>query len=516
MIDYKSLPGEPGCYIYRDKSGEIIYIGKAINLKKRVSSYFTKKDHDPKTHLLVENIASVEFIITDSEKEALLLERNLVAKHQPKYNIDLKDSKRYAFIELTREPYPRVILARKRDNTGEFFGPFVSGLDRDLIIETINKHFQLRTCRKLPKQECIRYHMGLCPAPCIGKTTPEEYSGNIDRAKMILKGRTKELSAELASGMKKASDSLDFERAKMMRDQVFALERLEEGQNVERAKKYDEDVIAYHARENEAYVLIFNIYKGTLINKKDFVLPYQEGFFEEFLSRFYDENPIPKEIIIREKASQAMQEYLSERKKGRVIITNPQKGEKHDLLELAYKNLEISFFGKTARLEALRDRLKLQDLPVVMECFDISHLGGTATVGSMVQFRNGIPYKSGYRRFKITTVDGIDDFRSIAEVVRRRYARLVYEKAELPNLIIIDGGKGQLGMAVEELKKFNLRIPIISLAKREEEIYVPGMGIPIKLDRKDKALQLVQEIRDEAHRFAITYNRLLRSKKIKE
>jgi excinuclease ABC subunit C len=516
MIDWKSLPDQPGCYIYKDKNGAIIYIGKAINLRKRVASYFTKNDLDPKTSALVSNIVSFDFIVTDSEKEALLLERNLVRKHQPKYNVDLKDSKRFAYIEVTVEEFPRIMLSRKREGNGDFFGPFTSGLSRDLIIETINKHFQLRTCRKLPKRPCLRFHMKLCPAPCTKNISFEDYARNVEKARLILKGKTLELAAKLQQEMMSASDALNYEVAKDIRDQLFALERLEESQNVERSKKYDEDVIAFTSKDNEAYVLIFNIYKGTLTNKKEFVLDLQEGFFEEFLSRYYEDNPIPKEIILTEQVSQAMSEYLSSRRGHKVTITVPEKGEKKELLELAMKNLEISFFGKLARIEALRQRLRLQDSPAIIECFDISHLSGTSTVGSMVQFRNGIPYKGGYRRFKIQTVEGIDDFKAIAEVVRRRYARLILEKSELPDLIIIDGGKGQLSSALEELKKFNLRIPIISIAKKEEEIYVPGLSNPIRLDRKDKALQLVQEIRDEAHRFAISYNKLLRSQKLRE
>jgi excinuclease ABC subunit C len=516
MLDLTVIPENPGCYLYKDKTAKVIYIGKAKSLKKRVSSYFAKTHADLKTQALVENIADIDFIVTNSEKEALILESNLVKKFQPKYNIQLKDGKRYAYIELTHESFPRVMLCRKKEDNGEYFGPFTSGLDRNILIETINKHFQLRTCKRLPKRECIRYHMGLCPAPCINKISEEDYDKNVSRAKMILKGKTHDLAAELETEMRQAAEATEFERAKTLRDQLFALQRLDERQNMERSKKSDEDIIVYAVKDNQAYILIFNIYKGTLHNKVEFVLEYQEGFFEEFISRYYEENEIPQEIILEKPVSEAMQPFLSEKRGSKVSILVPQKGEKKELLDLAVKNLEIVFFGKLAKLERLRERLKLQDTPRTIECFDISHLGGTSTVGSMVQFRNGVPYKSGYRRFKITTVEGIDDFKSIAEIVRRRYARLVYEKQEMPNLIIIDGGKGQLSSAVEELKKFNLRIPIISLAKRDEEVFVPGFSHPIRLDRKDSALQLLQEIRDEAHRFAITYNRLLRSKKIKE
>lgn len=506
----------PGSYQFRDVNNRIIYVGKAKDLKKRVSSYFSKKDQDAKTKALVANIVSVDFIVTNSEKEALLLESTLVKKHLPKYNIDLKDSKRFAFIEITKEPYPRVILSRDKSSGGELFGPFTSGLERNLIIETINRHFQLRTCKRLPKRPCIRFHIGLCPAPCMGGISEAAYDVSLAKARLILRGETKELVDNLRAEMKQSSDAQDFERALILRDQIEALNTLEESQSMERKKRFDEDVIVFMVRDDQVFLLVFNIFRGTLNNKQEFVLDYSEDFLEEFITRFYEDNSIPKEIILRVALSRPLLDVLSEKCGSKVSAICPKQGEKRTLLELAEKNLEISFFGKSAKLERLRERLKLNATPNVIECFDISHLSGTSTVGSMAQFRGGIPYKSGYRRFRITTVESIDDFRSIAEVVRRRYARLTFEKAQMPDLIVIDGGKGQLGAALAELKKFNLRIPIISLAKRNEEIFAPGRPHPIILEKKDPALQLLQEIRDEAHRFAITYNRLLRSKKLKD
>jgi len=517
MIDLKSIPDQPGCYIYTDKNKEIIYIGKAKNLKKRVSSYFQKGHLDPKTAMLVSKIDSVDYIITKNEVDALILENNLVKKHQPKYNIDLKDGKRYAYVELTKEEFPMVLLARDRKDDATYFGPMTSGQERDMIIETINKHFGLRTCRKLPKRECIRYHIHLCKAPCTGKISKEEYRKLVEDAKFILKGETSDLMRMLKRRMDAASEKQEYEKALELRDQVSALGRLKEHQAIELNKRYDQDIICSVVKDDKVYVLLFNVYQGMLINKKDFIFDMsemQEDFFEEFLLRYYSENDIPEEIISDKPIDASLLEFFSGMKKKKVRGIVPEKGDKKELLDLALKNIEVSFFGNLAKLDDLKTKLKLQDTPAVIECFDISHLSGTAMVGSMVSFRNGIAYKSGYRRFKIKTLDKIDDFAAIAEVVRRRYTRIMNEKQDNPNLIIIDGGLGQLHAAMDELNKLNLKIPIISIAKRLEEIYVPGLRFPLRLDKKDKALQLIQAIRDEAHRFAITYNKLLRKKKL--
>jgi excinuclease ABC subunit C len=516
MQDISNVPDQPGCYLFRSKEGEIIYVGKAKILKKRVSSYFQKKNHDPKTALLVSKIHSVDFIATATEADALLLENNLVKKHQPKYNIDLKDGKRFAYVEVTGEDFPRVVYARDRTGDGTYFGPMTSAAERDMIIEAINKHFMLRTCKKFPKRPCVRYHIGLCKAPCAGKISKDDYSRLVEDAKLILKGDIVALQKKLEADMKQQSAKEAFEDALESRDKIFALECLKESQSVERSKKYDEDVIAFASREGKAYVLVFNVYKGTLVNKRDFVFDDTADFRDEFMLQYYSENPIPSEIITRENLDESMTEYFS-KQAGRVVRSIvPERGEKKDLLELAENNIEIAFFGNLVVLDALKDRLQLMSIPSVVECFDISHLSGTAMVGSMVQFKEGVPNKSCYRRFKIKAVEGIDDFAAIAEVVRRRYSRLLMEKKELPDLVIIDGGLGQLNAALAELKKLSVKIPIISIAKRLEEIYVPGLSIPLRLDRKDKALQLIRQIRDEAHRFAIAYNRLLRTKKIRE
>ncbi len=509
---FPDIPSQPGCYIFRDSKGRIIYIGKAKVLKKRVSSYFQKNPHDPKTEALLEHISSVDFIVTDNETEALLLENNLIKKHKPRYNIDLKDSKRYAFIQLTDEPYPRLVIARKRGRKGRFYGPFVSATERNHVTDLLIRSFKIRTCRKMPKRPCIRYHLGLCRAPCVGRITEQEYNDQIEKIKKVLGGKRGKLISGLKEEMKAASASQRYEKAAQLRDEIVALESLSEQQKVERGKRFDEDIINYMEKDGTIYLNLFNIYKGTLLNRQEFTFDYREDFLDEFIKRFYAENRIPNEIIIPRKIDSGIAGYLSRLKKGKVRIIIPKKGERKKLLSLVKKNIEISLFGDTSKLEELKKVLKLTQLPRVIECFDISHLGGTSAVGSMVQFRSARPDKSNYRRFRLRMPEKIDDFAAIAEVVRRRYSRLKDEKSEMPDLIIIDGGKGQLSAASNELRKLGLVIPAISIAKRLEEIFFPGSRFPLRLSKKEKALRLIQEIRDEAHRFAIAYNRLLRKK----
>ena len=517
MIKLSNIPNNPGCYIFKDKSNKIIYIGKAKNLCKRVKSYFQKTELDPKTQALVQNIKSVDFFVTDNEVEALLLENNLIKKNRPKYNIDLRDSKSYAFIKITDEEYPRLLIARrKRMGKGKFYGPFIHANTRDYIIWTLKKTFQIRTCKRIPKKACLRYHINLCTAPCIGKISKIEYNDKIKMVELILKGGTKELLESLNEKMKNASEKMNFERALELRNQRDAIEWLSEKQKMERQKIYNEDIINYIIEKDKVYLILFNVYKGILENKQDFEFEYSENFLEEFIVQYYSENNVPRELIISKELDSSLIDFLKTKRNGSVKITIPKKGEKKHLMDLVNKNIELSFFGDIEKLEDLKTKIKLHELPNVIECFDISHLSGTSTVASMVQFRNAKPDKSNYRRFKIMTVDGIDDTSAIAEVVRRRYTRLIRDFVEMPKLIIIDGGRGQLNSAINEINKLNLKIPIISIAKKLEDIYVPGLMFPMKLNKKSKALKLIQEIRDEAHRFAISYNRLLRQKNWKE
>jgi len=514
MIDPDPLPHLPGCYLFIDASGEVIYVGKARDLKKRVSSYFQKKDLDPKTSALVSAACDLDFIVTDSEVEALLLENALIKKHWPKYNVRLKDSSRYASIHLTDEEFPRIHLARKRVGRGSFFGPFVSARERDYVFSVVRKTFGLRTCRKLPKRACLRYHMGACSGPCIGKISPEDYRARVARAEAVLKGRTGELIGSLEEEMARLSAEQEFERAMELRDEIRALEGLQDRQTIERNKRFDEDVLSWIVDGDSVYLMLFKVYKGTLEGKEEFVFPGGESFLEEFLVQYYSENEPPEELILGEELDDSLADFLSHLKGKRVRVTVPKQGEKRKLLDLARKNVEIRFFGDHKKLVALQEALSLPGTPNVIEVFDVSHLAGSFTVGSMVQFRGGRPDKKGYRRFKLRTVEGIDDFASIGEIVKRRYSRQKEEAGEMPDLIVIDGGKGQLWAAFRELRRLGLTIPVISIAKREEEIYVPGRIRPLPIRRDDRASLFVQEMRDEAHRFAIKYNRLLRKKSI--
>jgi excinuclease ABC subunit C len=355
--------------------------------------------------------------------------------------------------------------------------------------------------------------------------TRNEYYERIDSIKSILSGKTKTVIEKLSMDMEKFSENQNYELALDLKNKIDSLTNLKERQNMERQKVYDEDIINYIIKDNKVYLILFNIYKGTLANKNEFVFDYIDGFFEDFIKQYYSENKIPKEIIIPHKIlDNTIDDYLEKKRGSKVKLNIPLIGEKKKLLNLVEKNIELSFFRNLKKMEHLKEKLKLPTIPHVIECFDISHLSGTSTVASMVQFREGRPDKNNYRRFRIRTVDGIDDFSSMAEVINRRYTRLKKESYEnedglqdtsvFPDLIIIDGGKGQLSSALSELQKIGEKIPIISIAKRDEEIYFPGLKIPVKLSKKEPALQFIQEIRDEAHRFAIKYNRLLRSKRL--
>jgi excinuclease ABC subunit C len=544
MVDLSGIPKNPGCYLFKDSKGKVIYAGKGKSLDKRVRSYFVG-EHDIKTNFLVSHIDSVDYVVTDSEVEALILENNLIKKYKPRYNIDLKDSKRYAYIERTAEEVPRLLIARKREGSGKFYGPFVSGMSRDYVLRALRNIFKLRTCVKLPKKHCMRYEIGLCTAPCEGLISRRDYLERVKAAEMVLKGKTKEIVEILTKRMKGFSIDEDFERALEIREQIKAIKELGEKQKMERDKKYDEDFINWivdpsvDSHKHQAgqvarvYLILFNARKGILENKQFFEFDWTSNFLEEFLVQFYSDYDVPKEIVLPPldtndqtgrvgKIDKGMRDFLKERG-GEVVV--PKSGEKLKLLELVKKNIRLQVFGGNDRVRELGNKLGLNFSPRIIECFDVSHLSGTNTVASMVLFRDGIADKNSYRRFKIRSVVGNDDYASMREVISRRYRRFAGDgklaigygvEQELPDLIVVDGGKGQLGVAVEVLNELGLKIAVIGIAKREEEVFFPGEAESIRLDKKGDALKLLQEIRDEAHRFAISYQRLLRSKKIRE
>lgn len=491
------LPESPGCYLFKDKSGQIIYVGKAKNLKKRVSNYFQKKEHDPKTALLVSNIDSLDIMVTTSEVEALLLENNLIKKYYPKYNLDLKDSRRYGYLLLHEDKLPWIEVARTREEKGDYYGPFVSGAIRKLLMDIITRNFRILTKKPSPRMRKI--------------IDPELYKIRVSQAKKILEGKTKELLNELENQMKIHSGKENYEYALTLRNQIEALKTLNEKQLIEINRAVDANIINYSIINNKVYLLIFTIRKGVLEEKQAYSFDYYENFIEDFLVQYYDYAPIPKEVILPVEVDSSLAEYLTKKSSRKVSILLPQKGDMKNLLELVRKNIDTTFFAGSSRVLALQKLIDLKSIPRNIECFDISHLSGTNTVASMVSFSNGLANKSNYRKFKIE-VDQNDDYLAMAEVIERRYSGSLSRSMKDPDLIVVDGGLGQLNAALNALKKIKKNIPVISLAKRLEEIYISGKDSPILADRKDEGLQLLQAIRDEAHRFAISYQRLLRSK----
>ncbi|MDH7594050.1 MAG: excinuclease ABC subunit UvrC [Methanomicrobiales archaeon] len=508
------LPDAPGCYIFRDASNTVIYVGKAKNLRKRVDSYFTRRETDGKTAWMVGLISDVDCIVTTNEVEALILENSLIKANQPRFNINLRDAKQYAFIHLTREEYPRICIARRMGDEGAYFGPFTSAAERDQVLSVVKKTFRLRSCRTLRRKGCLRASLGTCSAPCRGSIGKDEYAELVRQASAVLKGRAPELVKSLRSEMEERARACDFERAILLRDQIHALEHLSRRQDVARRKETDEDVINFMVHGGEVCLMLFSVHRGSLVNKKEYIFDEKDDFLEEFLVQYYSENTPPCELILPVPPGKEMEEFLSLRKGGKVTVTVPRTGTKKRLLSLVRKNIEVAHFGDKIKLEELRERLWLEEVPRVIECFDISHLAGTDEVGSMVQFRDGRPDRRHYRRFRIRSVEGIDDPAAIAEVVRRRYSRQVKEGGALPDLIVIDGGITQLRAARSTLDELGLDIPLISLAKGEEHIYTTGSSHPLSVKKHERASLFLQEIRDEAHRFAISYHRLLRSRKL--
>ncbi|MEI7961154.1 MAG: excinuclease ABC subunit UvrC [archaeon] len=499
-----SMPSSPGCYLFKDDKGSVLYVGKAKNLKKRVSNYFQKKGHDPKTALLVTHIKDIDFIVTKTESEALLLENNLIKLHYPKFNLDLKDSRRYAYIRLNDEEIPWLEVARIRGEKGEYFGPFVSGMIRKVIMDLVSWNFKVLTKKPSPQLKKIML-------PNI-----EDYKKRVAQVRKILKGNDAELVSELNNEMIAASKKENFEYALTLRNQIAALQTLNEKQVMEFTRTIDGHVINYTIVGDEVYLLVFNIRKGVVEEKQEFSFQYYEEFFEDFLLQLYDSIPIPSEIIVPKEIDgvETLEEFFSNKAKKKVKIIVPKQGDKLELLEFVSKNITATFFAGNARVEELKIALNLEKSPRVIECFDISHLAGTNTVAAMVTFTDGFPDKSNYRKFRIRAPTSSDDLWAMKEVVKRRYERVINDRLRKPDLIVIDGGPTQLSVAFSVLKELKLTIPVISLAKQFEEIYLPNKSVPVRLDKKHKGLQLLQAIRDEAHRFSNAYRKVLKRKEL--
>jgi len=495
------LPNNPGCYLFKDDKGSVLYVGKAKNLKKRVKSYFQKIDHTHKTKLLVERIKKIDFIITRTESEAFLLENNLIKLHYPKFNIDLKDSRRYAYLRLTNDEYPLLEVARIREKKGEYFGPFTSGMVRKIVMDVITRNFKILTKK---------------PSPKLAKTIDKkEYILQVVKARKILSGNSENLVNELTLEMQKNASIENFEYALTLRNQIDAISTMKEKQVMELSRSVDANIINYGIYGEEVYLLLFNVRNGVVEDKQEFVFDYFDDFLEEFLARIYETELIPKQIILPIKVGDYLEDYLSNKRGDKVKIIVPKSGEKKELLNFVYQNISATFFAGKERMEALQKAIHLPKLPVLIECFDISHMSGTNTVASMVAFENGFAKKSLYRKFKIKSTAGGDDLIAMKEAISRRYGGSLSKKMKFPDLIVIDGGKTQLGVALNVLKDLNLTIPLISLAKEFEEIHVPYSRVAFRLDKNNKGLQMLINIRDEAHRFANYYRKTLKSREFK-
>jgi excinuclease ABC subunit C len=535
----RRIPELPGIYKYRDKDGKIIYVGKAINLKKRVNSYFTRNNsHDIKTQRLVSKICSIEFVVTEDEREALLLENNLIKEHQPKFNILLRDGKSYPYICIKNEPFPRVFITRKRlDDGSTYFGPYPDVNTMYSVMQFINKNFKLRNC-KLPLtpkniaakkfRVCLEFHVGNCKGPCVGNQTEQDYNSDIRQIRHILEGNFEELKAYLQRSIKQAADSLAFERAHALKTHLEKIEKYKSKSAIVSERIYQLEALTLEKRENLAIAYHLKIYKGTIIQTHAFdIWLHNQETNAEILNatlshlaaqddRFHTK--ILTNVPPEEQTSFPPFEFFL-----------PQTEEEHKIINLALKNsqtlLEQKLSAKlTYKKEAqnikvlrqLQKDLNLPEIPYHIEGFDNANIQGYAPVSSIVVFKDGKPAKKEYRVMNIKTVEGPDDFETMKEVVYRRYRRLLEEGAPLPDLIVIDGGKGQLSHALEALEKLNLhdKIPVIGIAKRLEEIYFRNDPVPLWIDKKSPSLRLLQHIRNEAHRTANTYHREKRSEKL--
>ena len=533
----KNIPTKPGVYQFKNKNGDIIYIGKAKNLRNRVRSYFQKNKYQtPKNQSMIKRIANVEWIIVRSNVEALLTEANMIKEVQPKYNVDLKDDKSFPFIRITNEPYPQVLLTRKIEKDGsKYFGPYTDVKNLRYSLKALHKIFPVRSCSYYMDDQtvvakkvklCLDYHIKKCEGPCESIVSRDHYNAMIERVIKFLQGRTKETEDYVRKQMDIAAADLRYEDAAMYRDQYNSIRRFKERQRKVAADFDDRDIFALARKDDIGVMTVLRVRNGRIFGREKISLQNldvdESAIFASVISRFYmDTDFLPKEITVvtLPDGQDDLEEWLTEKKGSKVIIRQPQRGEKAKEVRLSYQNAKLLLgewlINRKKRRELvpkmvnqLQDDLQLKAPPRRIEAFDISHLGGTNTVASMVCFLDAKPKKSEYRRFKIKTVDGIDDFAAMREVVHRRYLRVKKEKGSLPDLILIDGGKGQLSMAVSALRELGLDyIPIVGLAKRLEEVFVPGISDPQSIHKQSPGLILLRRIRDEAHRFAITFQR---------
>lgn len=542
----EALPTRPGVYLMKNAKGEIVYIGKAVNLRNRVRSYFNARSHQA-NHLastLLRAVAKdIEWIITDNEVEALILEANLANKHTPRYNVQLKDDKHFPYIRVTlSEPYPRLMVTRQASGKTRdlFFGPYTNVRAMRKTLSLLNKVFRIRDCDlKLPLDQpirpCLSYHLKRCDAPCANLTTPEAYRHLVEQAVLLLKGRHRDLRKDLEQRMLDAANADRFEEAARVRDQIRDLDSLQESQKVDLGTDASKDLIACARTGKMACIVILEIRDGYVSGRKHFEVNApleqdEDSVITEFIKGYYvrqGAEGIPRELILSHPTleEENVEAVLRDLRGGAVDIEVPQKGEKRRQINLALENAKLLVAEMVSRRErknrqsymvtALQEDLGLPQPPHRIEGFDISHLSGTDTVASQVVFVDGKPSKKDYRHYNVKTVAGIDDFASMKEIVGRRVRRLIEENQPFPDLILIDGGKGQLGMAYEILREAGRpEQPIIGLAKRLEEIFFPGQSEPLLIAKTSPSLQLLQQVRDEAHRFAITFQRSKRKQHI--
>jgi len=534
----RTLPTSPGVYLYKNAEGQIIYVGKANNLRSRVRSYFLEgKLADAKTGSLLREAVDVDYVVVDNEKEALALENNLIKQKKPRYNILLRDDKTYPYIKLTiGERYPRVFPTRRLRKDGSlYFGPYFPTSLAYRIVDLIHRHFLIPSCKldlnRYYPRPCLQYYIGRCLGPCVeGLTTPERYAEAVHDVQMFLEGRGADLSRSLHQRMTAAAEREQYELAAKYRDLISTIELLEQKQRIAAVEGDDADVFGYHYENQMLAVNLFHMRGGKIVDKREFfwedlgemVGPaFEPGeFFSSLLKQVYlDQQYVPHTIYVPVdfEDRETLEEMLSEGQKRRVQIHVPQRGEKRSLVDLVGQNAKQAFDQRfrvmkpaaKAIQEALQDALMLPELPKRIECFDISHIQGAETVASMVVWESGKIKKSDYRKFIIRSVEGVDDFASMREVVTRRYKRVQEQKEKMPDLVLIDGGIGQLHAAAAALEALGIvNQPLASIAKREEIIYLHGQeDDPIVLDRHSPVLHLVQLIRDEAHRFAVTFHR---------
>ena len=547
----KGLPAKPGVYLFRDERGEVLYVGKAKSLRPRVRSYFQAgKEARHQIPQLVGRIADLDVIVTGTEVEALHLEQNLVKRHRPPFNVRLRDDKSFPYIAVTVEDeFPRVMFTRERHRRGVvYFGPYANAKKVRETLDVLNRVFQFRPCEG-PKPgrhsgiPCLDYHIERCHAPCVGYITQELYGELIDDVIEFLSGNTKPIVRALQQRMRDAAAEERYEDAARYRNRLFAIENLAEKQGADRRETGSLDVIGIAAAEDRAAVQVFPLRGGKMVDRHAFHLENVEGqdvttILEAFCLEYYGNAPaIPPQIVVPTEVGDvtALGEWLTERRGARVEVRAPARGEKRRLAGLAAQNAALALESEAAQseqkrlrrveaLEELREALNLESLPLRIECFDISNIQGQEIVGSMVVFQDAVAKKAHYRKFAVRGLDGQDDFAAMAEVIARRFARLGVTGdehdegfANAPNLVVIDGGKGQLSAALAAMQAYDLpRVAVISLAKRVEEVFVPGRPDPIVLDRHNAGLQLLQRVRDEAHRFALDFHRQRRAVRARE